>query len=104
MNKQNKIQLVKSTILKHGLLWSFIQLCWWVIKQIWYLLVIRRDKVLDDVDAKRWIFEQWKKEWNPDEEDSFFRLFEYDYEYTCKKIKINKKKIFVLNLFVLYRF
>ena len=97
-NVQNIIPLIKKQILEHGLLCCFVRFCWWVIKNIWCFLIYRRkENLLDDVNAKRWIFEKWEEDWNmgtDDKEDPFYQLFKYDYNYTCKKIKKNKRSNF----------
>ena len=50
------------------------------------------------MESKRWIFNEWEKQWNKDydskEEDNFYKLFKYDYESTCTKIRRNKRKNF----------
>ena len=53
-----------------------------------------------DIKEKAWIFEEWKKKWNSVCDENgysyFIKLFEYDYEMTCRKVQANRTKNFML--------
>lgn len=69
-----------------------------------YFKIIMRNVVMhcraNDIDAKTWIFEEWKKKWTSDYENEeyqhFIKLFEYDYDETCRKVRSNRRKNFML--------
>ena len=53
---------------------------------------------LEWYDQKTWIFKAWKEKWNAEyggeETSPFYRLFCYDYIYTCNACMKNKKRNF----------
>ena len=57
----------------------------------------------DDIEAKAWVFQEWKRKWNEindgNEYQHFVKMFNYDYEVTCRKIYKNKSKNFWIKAF-----
>lgn len=108
VGKIRKTKIV-SKISEKGFVCTLLYLLWHILKRFFCLLVYKGKKD-DDIKAKEWIFEEWEKQWKPNpkaENDYFFKLFKYDYEDTCRKIKRNKRKNFrmkfisLLPLFIL---
>ena len=67
------------------------------IQNFWRIFVYRKPKV----EQKPKICEQWKEKWLQEESDDgkekkdlFYLLCMYDYQYSCEKVKLNKKKNF----------
>lgn len=85
-------------LLERGLLYTLLCLFLQNCKEIWEFLIYKKKYYSDDIEKKQWIFDQWKEEWNPNyetrEREPFYKLFKYDYEDTCKKIRRNKKNNF----------
>lgn len=64
---------------------------------------------LNETDQKTWIYYEWQKKWLSDinrtkEEEPFFRLFNYDYVYTCNQYNHNKRKNFTLKFWSIFPF
>lgn len=57
---------------------------------------------LNRFDQKTWLYEAWKEKWNEElekEDDSpFYKLFCYDYIYTCNACVKNKKMNFRMKI------
>ena len=64
---------------------------------------------LNETDQKTWIYYEWRKKWLSDtdeksEEEPFFRLFTYDYVYTCNQYNHNKRKNFQIKFLCILPF
>lgn len=57
---------------------------------------------LDRLDQKTWLYEAWKEKWNEELEQEndrlFYKLFCYDYIYTCNACVKNKKMNFRMKI------
>ena len=111
-NRKDKLKNLRDKVLRkvkqEGLICAVIQWIYHLIKKIFFILVFRKKEKLNDIEAKRWIFEEWKKEWLfvfdkfvvYEREKYFFKLFIYDYEDTCKKLEKNKKMNFLMKFVI----
>lgn len=55
---------------------------------------------LDRIDRKTWLYDKWKEKWNEgvegDDDSPFYKLFCFDYMYTCNACVRNKRKNFLM--------
>lgn len=82
---------------KYGLLYYLFKKCKGAFQNLWKVIVYRKKAEM----KKPKICEQWEHKWIEEEEDKekakedfFYLLCIYDYQYSCKKLKLNKKKNF----------
>ena len=112
---KSQVYVVTRQSMQTGLLYYFLTGLKVVFTLVWGTLVFPLKKIekrpidaveleenpicLNETDQKTWIYSEWRKNWLSDpngksEEEAFFRLFTYDYIYTCNQYKHNKRKNF----------
>lgn len=63
---------------------------------------------LEYYDQKIWIYNEWKEQWKKDSESErkdrslFYRLFCYDYIYTCNACERNKRNNFIMKILCIF--
>ena len=79
---------------KYGLLYYLFKKCKGAFQNLWKVIVYRKKAEM----KKPKICEQWEHKWIEEEEDKekakedfFYLLCIYDYQYSCKKLKLKRK-------------